>query len=113
MKLSTIASIVLMASMLGSVAHAADAKENYEKKCAKCHGSDGDGKGRAGRGLKKKENLAFKDKAVMAKFTDEELFKFTKEGGDGTKVSKEMEAYGSYTDAEIKALVEYIKTFAK
>ena len=113
MKFTTIASIVLTASMMGSFAHAGDAKEIYEKKCAKCHGADGDGQGRAGRSLKKKDLLAFKDKAVMAKFTDEELFKAIKDGGDGTKVSKEMEAYGSLKDDEIKALVTYIKDMAK
>jgi mono/diheme cytochrome c family protein len=99
------------------MAQAEGAKEIYEAKCKKCHGVDGDGKGRSGRSLKVVEKdpkaLELNDKAAMAKFTDEDMAKSIKSGGEAINKSKEMEAYPNLTDAEIKSLVEYIKTFAK
>lgn len=93
-----------------AVATAADAKENWENHCAKCHGSDGKGQTKMGQKLKVKD---YTDPKVQAKFTDEEAIKITKEGkkeGDKTL----MKGYADeLSEAEIKALVEYIRKFAK
>ena len=106
---------------------AADGKEIFEKKCAKCHGMDGNGKGRAGRGLKV-DPTAFNDKGIMSKLTDEEMYDASKLGGgdeftkkhpdyksptSGKTLSKEMEAFPNLSDEELKAVDVYIRTFAK
>jgi len=93
-----------------AVASAADAKENWENHCAKCHGSDGKGKTKMGQKLKVKD---YTDPKVQEKLKDEEMIKITKEGvkeGDKTL----MKGFADeLSDAEIKALVEYIRKFKK
>ena len=56
---------------------AADAKENWDQLCAKCHGADGSGNTKMGKKLKVAD---YTDAAVQAKFTDEQLAKVTLEG---------------------------------
>ena len=91
-------------------ARAADAKENWEKNCVKCHGEDGKGKTKMGEKYGLKD---YTDAKVQASLKDEELTKAIKEGvkdGDKTK----MKAYGdSLSDDEIKALVSYVRAFKK
>jgi mono/diheme cytochrome c family protein len=89
---------------------AADAKENWEKNCAKCHGPDGKGKTRMG------EKFGIKDYTeakVQDAMKDEEMVKAIKEGvkeGDKPK----MKAFGdALSDEEIKALVKYVRAFKK
>jgi cytochrome c553 len=93
-----------------AVASAADVKENWETHCAKCHGSDGTGKTKMGQKLKVKD---YTDPKVQEKLKDEEMIKIIKEGkkeGDKTL----MKGYtDELSDAEIKALVEYIRKFKK
>lgn len=124
MKLSKVLVSGLVLLALGQTAQAVPGEDLYNDKCAKCHGKTGDGQGRSGRSLKSYEKdekvMSFLDKAKMSKFTDEQLFDAIKNGGTkGTGVAKEnqfskdMEAYKSFTDAEIKDLISYIKTFAK
>lgn len=108
MKTLTIALAVLLS--LGSLADTG--KEIYDKKCAKCHGADGDGQGRAGRSLKKAPT-PFNIKADMDKISDEELTKATKEGGKAVNKSEEMEAYPNYSDTEMKDLISYIRSLGK
>jgi mono/diheme cytochrome c family protein len=103
---------LLVLSAFAQTVKADASKDLYDDKCAKCHGADGDGNGRGGRSLKHKPTV-FKDKAAMEKVTDEELFKSIKQGGEAVKQSKEMEAYPSLTDDQIKGLIAYIKTLAK
>ena len=89
---------------------AADAKENWDKHCAKCHGTDGAGKTKMGEKLKVKD---YTDAKVQAEMKDAEMTKATKEGvkdGDSTK----MKAFGDVlSDDEIKALTAYIRTLKK
>jgi mono/diheme cytochrome c family protein len=105
-------SALAVSGLFASSARAGDAKELYEKKCAKCHGLDGDGNGRAGRSLKHTPT-AFKDKAATAKFTDDQLVKSIKEGGEAIGQSKDMEGFPTLKDDEVKGLVAYIKTLGK
>jgi len=93
-----------------AIASAADAQQNWESHCAKCHGKDGKGQTKMGQKLKVKD---YTDAKVQESLKDEEMIKTIKEGkkeGDKTL----MNAYkDELSDAEIKALVEYIRKFKK
>ena len=88
----------------------ADAKENWEKSCTKCHGPDGKGKTKMGEKLAIKD---YTDAKVQEALKDDAMAKAIKEGvkdGDKTK----MKAYGDVlSDDEIKALVKYVRDFKK
>lgn len=105
-------SVLLVAAVaLGFAAsvNAADAKENYEKFCAGCHGKDGKGQTKLGQ---KFEVRDYTDAEVQKKLKDEEMFKALKEGlkkGDKTL----MKPFDKLTDEEIKALVEFMRKFKK
>jgi len=109
MKKLIIVSVALLIAGAVSV-RAADAKENWEKNCAKCHGPDGKGKTKMG------EKFGIKDYTeakVQDAMKDEEMVKAIKEGvkeGDKPK----MKAFGdTLSDEEIKALVKYVRAFKK
>lgn len=90
-------------------ARAADAKENWDKMCAKCHGPDGKGDTKMGKKLDIK-NLT--DAKVQSSLTDDQTFKTIKEGvkdGDKTK----MKPAEGLTDADIKALVAHVRSLKK
>jgi cytochrome c1 len=88
---------------------AADAKEKFNKDCAKCHGEDGTGKTKMG------EKLGIKDytsAAVQSAMTDADMTKAIKDGikdGDKTK----MKGFPDLSDDEVKALVAYVRAFKK
>ena len=107
-KIITITLACLVAGVVCS--RAADAKENWEKHCHKCHGADGKGQTTMGKKLKVKD---YTDAKVQEEMKDEEMLKITKEGKkDGDKTL--MKAFGSELSAdEIKALVEYVRKFKK
>jgi mono/diheme cytochrome c family protein len=90
-------------------ARAADAKEMWEKDCAKCHGTDGKGKTKMGEKLGVRD---YTDAKVQAALKEPEMTKAVKEG-----VKKDdktlMKAFSDYSDAEIKALVTYVRAFKK
>ena len=89
---------------------AADAKANYEKDCAKCHGADGKGDTKMGKKLGAKD---YTDPKVQAELKDDAAFKATKEGlkdKDGKVLMKPAEGL---SDDDIKALVAYMRTFKK
>jgi cytochrome c553 len=105
---------LLLAAVVGSsaamVASAADAKENWDKVCAKCHGPDGKGQTKMGAKLGIRD---YTDAKVQAAFTDQEAFKALKEGlkdKDGKLLMKPVEGL---TDDEIKALVAQVRSFKK
>jgi mono/diheme cytochrome c family protein len=89
---------------------AADAKENWEKNCTKCHGPDGKGKTKMGEKLAIKD---YTDAKVQEALKDDAMTKAIKEGvkdGDKTK----MKGFGDVlSDDEIKALVKYVRDFKK
>jgi len=91
-------------------AFAAEAKENWNQLCAKCHGADGSGNTKMGKKLKVAD---YTDAAVQAKFTDEQLAKVTLEGS--TKDGKElMKGYKEdLSPADATALVAYIRQMKK
>lgn len=105
-------SVVLIATLaigLAASVKAADAKENYEKYCAGCHGKDGKGQTKLGQ---KFEARDYTDPEVHKKIKDEEMFKSIKEGlkkGDKTL----MKPFDKLNDDEIKELVQYMRKFKK
>src|SRR6266705_6107245 len=92
---------------------AGDASSNYSSLCAMCHGPNGKGNGQAAAALNPKPR-DFSDCKVMAKDTDETLFKAVKGGGQSIGRSAMMPSWGgSLTDAQIHELVSYIRSFCK
>src|SRR3954454_48693 len=101
-KLLTITFGIMLGSALS--ASAADAKANYEKDCAKCHGSDGKGDTKMGKKLGAKD---YADAKVQAELKDEAAFKAIKDGykdKDGKVIMKPSEGL---SDEDIKALVSH------
>jgi len=107
-KLLTLSVAILAASALSATA--GDAKEIYEKDCAKCHGTDGKGDTKMGKKFGAKD---YTDAKVQAELKDEAAIKAIKEGlkdKDGNKLMKPAEGL---SDAEIKGLVAYMRKFKK
>ena len=106
-KLIVIGTAFFLAGLIS--ASAADAKANWEKQCAKCHGAQGKGDTKMGQKLKVKD---YSDPKVQAALKDDEMFKATKEGVkvDGKTVMKPAEGL---SDDEIKAQVALIRSFKK
>jgi cytochrome c5 len=89
---------------------AADAKENWDKNCKKCHGEDGKGKTKMGEKAGVKD---YTDAKVQDGLKDDAMAKAIKDGvkeGDSVK----MKGFGDVlSDDEIKALVKYVRDFKK
>ncbi len=106
--------IILLAVIVGFAAglnsYAADAKETWEKTCAKCHGADGKGQTKMGQKLGIKDMT---DAKVQADLKDEEAFKAIKEGVKDKDGKVLMKAAEGLSDDEIKALVAQVRSFKK
>lgn len=106
--------IVLLTIAITSVAlasaSAGDAKETYDKTCAKCHGPDGKGQTKMGQKLNIKD---LTDTKVQEGFTDEVAFKAIKEGLKDKEGKTQMKAAEGLSDDDIKALVKQVRTFKK
>jgi len=99
---------VLLASSMSL--RAADAKANWDANCVQCHGKDGKADTKMGKTLNAKD---LTDPKVQAAFTDakatESIKNGVKENGKTT-----MKAFGDkLSDADIKALVAYVRTLKK
>ena len=104
-------SLLVMSALAASVltVAAADAKETWEKTCAKCHGADGKGDTKMGKKLDIKD---LTDTKVQTSLKDEEMLKAVKEGvKDGDKTR--MKPAEGLSDDEMKALVAYVRTLKK
>ena len=91
-------------------ASAGDAKENYDKSCAKCHGKEGKGDTKMGQKLGAKD---YTDAKVQAELKDEAGIKAIKDGlkdKDGKVLMKPTEGV---SEADAKALVDYMRKFKK
>jgi len=90
--------------------HAADAKENWDKNCTKCHGADGKGKTKMGEKMGAKD---YTDAKVQEGLKDDAMTKAIKEGIKDGETTK-MKAFGDVlSDDEIKALIKHIRDFKK
>jgi len=89
---------------------AADAKANWDKHCAQCHGKDGSANTKMGKQLNARD---LTDAKVQASFSDAKATQSIKDGvKEGGKTT--MKAFaGTLSDDEIKALVAYVRTLKK
>ncbi len=89
---------------------AAVASATWAQNCASCHGKDGSGNTMMGKKLGVKD---YHDAKVQAAFSDAEAERAIKEGVK-TNGKETMKPFGSkLADADIKALVAYIRAFKK
>jgi cytochrome c553 len=91
-------------------ANAADAKANYEKDCAKCHGADGKGETKMGKKLGAKD---YTDAKVQEELKDEKAIKAIKDGYKDKEGKVVMKPAEGLSDEEIKDLVSYMRKFKK
>ncbi len=90
---------------------AADAKENYEKLCLKCHGAEGKGDTKMGKKMGVKD---YSDAKVQESLKDAEAIKAIKEGLKEKGTDKTlMKPSEGLTDQEIKDLVAMFRKFKK
>lgn len=102
--LTLLATLALLAA-----ATAAEPKENWEKTCTKCHGTDGKGQTKIGKMLGIKD---FTDAQYQDSIKEADMTKAIKEGiKDGEKTK--MKAAEGLSDDEVKALVTYVRAFKK
>ena len=106
----TILLAVTLSFAAAITAPAADAKENWDKSCAKCHGADGKGQTKMGQKLGIKD---YTDAKVQAELKDEAAFKSVKEGLKDSEGKTLMKPAEGLTDDEIKALVAHVRGFKK
>ena len=106
--------MILLAAMLGLATtlsmKAADAKENWESQCAKCHGADGKGDTKMGAKLGCKD---FTDAKVQAGMKDDAATKAIKEGLKSDDGKTLMKPFDQLSDDEVKALVAYVRGLKK
>ena len=111
--------MLLLVTMLGLgaalSAKAADAKENWDNLCAKCHGAEGKGDTKMGAKLGVKD---FTDAKVQGDIKDEDAVKAIKDGVKDADGKTKMKAFVTgadtpLTDAEVKALVTYVRGLKK
>jgi cytochrome c553 len=89
---------------------AGDAKENWEKSCAKCHGADGKGQTKMGQKLGIKD---YTDAKVQADLKDDEAAKAIKEGVKDKEGKTLMKPAEGLSDDEVKALVAHMRSLKK
>jgi mono/diheme cytochrome c family protein len=106
----TVSLIAAFLMVAAAPAMAADAKANYAKHCAKCHGPDGKGQTRMGKQAGAKD---YTDPKIQAELDDSKAFKSIKEG-QKVNGKEAMKPFGDkLSDAEIKDLVAFMRTFKK
>ncbi len=89
---------------------AADAKEIFEKDCAKCHGVDGKGKTKMGEKLGIKD---YTDPKVQDEMKDADMAKAIKEGVKDNEGKTKMKAFPDLSDSDVKGLVAYVRSLKK
>ena len=111
---NTMKKMILLAAMFGLAAalsaKAADAKENYDTLCAKCHGAEGKGDTKMGTKLGCKD---FTDAKVQADLKDDAATKALKEGLKDADGKTLMKPFDALSDDEVKALVAYVHGLKK
>lgn len=102
--------VALLAVAASLSVRAADAKENWDTLCAKCHGAEGKGDTKMGQKLGCRD---LTDAKVQAEIKDDAAFKAIKEGLKSADDKTLMKPFDSLTDDEIKALVAYTRSLKK
>jgi cytochrome c oxidase cbb3-type subunit III len=101
-------------AMLSAQAQAKEtAADNYKAYCVQCHGMKGNGKGINIRDMSVQPRDHTDAKAMSAR-SNEDLFKVIKEGGSSISKSILMPPWGgTFSDEEIKDLVQHLRTLCK
>jgi len=106
--------LLLIVTMFGFAAalsaKAADAKENWDNQCAKCHGAEGKGDTKMGQKLGAKD---FTDAKVQADLKDEAATKAIKDGLKSSDDKTLMKPFDTLSADEVKALVAYVRGLKK
>ena len=106
--------LIVVATIIGftaaMTAKAADAKETWEKTCAKCHGTDGKGQTKMGQKLGIKDMT---DAKFQEELKDDKAFKAIKEGLKDKEDKMLMKPAEGLSDDEIKALIAHVRSFKK
>lgn len=100
----------LLAIAMTLTATAADGKALYDKECAKCHGADGKGATKMGQKMGAKDYTLAK---TWEGLTDAAATKAVKEGFKDKEGKVLMKPTEGFTEADIKAVIDYMKTFKK
>jgi mono/diheme cytochrome c family protein len=98
-KTFVIAAVVIASA---SSSFAADAVANWSQNCASCHGKDGSGNTMMGK------KLGVKDYTKEQSFSDAEATNVIKNGKGKMKAYKDK-----LSDADVKALVAYVRSLKK
>ncbi len=102
--------ILTIAMFAANATFAADGKTLYAQHCAKCHGADGKGDTKMGTKMEAKD---YSNPRNWEGLTDAKAVKSIKEGfkdKDGKVIMKPTEGV---SDADAKAMVDYMKTLKK
>jgi mono/diheme cytochrome c family protein len=98
-KILVFATIILASAGIG---FAADAAATWSQNCASCHGKDGSGNTMMGK------KLGVKDYTKEQSFSDAEAANVIKNGKGKMKAYKDK-----LSDADVKALVAYVRSLKK
>jgi mono/diheme cytochrome c family protein len=96
--------VFCLAAFISAPVFAQGGADTYKTKCLMCHGADGLGNTTVGKSLK---IVSFKDPSVV-KSSNAELAAIIKNGKNKMPANK-----ATLSDAQIGALVEYIRTLEK
>ena len=106
--------ILLLATMFGLAAtlstKGAEAKENWDNLCVKCHGAEGKGDTKMGQKLGAKD---FTDAKVQSDLKDDAATKAIKAGLKSPEDKTLMKPFDTLSDDEVKALVAYVRALKK
>lgn len=106
----TLTVLIVTSALAMMTSRAEEAKASYTELCAKCHGADGKGDTKMGRKLFVKD---YTDAKVQAELKDEAATKAIKDGLKDKEGKVLMKPAEGLSDADIKALVAYMRTFKK
>ena|SRR6187200_1737289 len=96
-----ISAIVAIVFVSADAAFGADGAALWAQSCASCHGKDGSGNTTMGK------KLGLKDYTKSQSFSDAEAANVIKNG------KGKMKAYKQLSDADVKALVAYVRSLKK
>ena len=100
--MKTIISVIVTIIVVSSgVAFGADGAALWAQNCVSCHGKDGSGNTTMGK------KLGLKDYTKSQSFSDAEAANVIKNG------KGKMKAYKQLSDADVKALVAYVRSLKK
>lgn len=97
----------LAAAFSLGIARAVDVKALWEKHCTQCHGPDGKGLTKMGKKLSIRD---LTDAKVQGEVSDEQMRRNIKDGVKDATGKIRMKPAENVSDAEISALVGYVRT---